>query len=90
MIFVAALMMVQVAATPPASPSIQPAQIVIKKKKSKQVCQYVDVTGSRMSQRVCHDADGGAALDSNVTSDASDGMLRSDPGTPVRSSPTPH
>jgi hypothetical protein len=57
-LFVAAMMLVQAPAVQP-----QPAQPVkAKKVKKPQVCEYMEITGSRAKQRVCHDADTAADL----------------------------
>ena len=80
MIFAAALMMAQAAAIPP-SPSVQPAQITVKKKKPKEVCQYMEITGSRARQRVCQDVNGQLELGPNFATDApNSGMIHATPG----------
>ena len=57
MMFVAAAMMLSQA------PSTEP---IIVDQKKKQVCEYVDATGSRMRVRVCHDP-GAPAIAPNST-----------------------
>jgi hypothetical protein len=47
------------AATQPAQPTDA--------KKAKQVCQYMEVTGSRSKKRVCRDADGNLDLGPGVS-----------------------
>lgn len=70
MMFVAAMMVAQTAA--------QPAPIVVNKKKD-QVCELVDVSGSRMRQKVCHDR-GSPATDPNSETAASNaGMFHAPP-----------
>ena len=78
---VAALVLAQAppAAQPPKSD--QPIDVT-QKKKTKQVCKVMEVTGSRMSQRVCRDEMGKFDLVPNVT-DAADnpGIVHGIPGT---------
>ena len=63
LLFVATLMMAQAPAT--ALPgSAQPT--AAKKQKSSQVCEYVEVTGSRSKRRVCRDASGNLDLGPGV------------------------
>ena len=55
MLFVAALMMAQAPAT------VEPAPVqtaAAKKQKPAQVCEYIELTGSRSKRRVCRDATG--------------------------------
>ena len=55
MLFVAALMMAQAPA------AVQPAAVqtaTAKKQKRPQVCEYIELTGSRSKRRVCRDASG--------------------------------
>jgi hypothetical protein len=55
MLFVAALMMAQApAAAQPGAAQPTTAQ----KPKERQVCEYIEVTGSRSKRRVCRDASG--------------------------------
>ena len=65
MLFLAAMLMAQ------APSAVQPEQPVTIKK-SKQVCQMVEVTGSRARKRVCRDANGRLDLGPGV-SDTVDG-----------------
>jgi len=61
LMFLAAMMMAQA----PAGAAPQPAtaaQPAAKKQKPKQVCEYIEVTGSRSKRRVCRDADGNLDL----------------------------
>ena len=80
MIIVAALMLAQ---TPPAA---QPAQStepieVTQKKKPKQVCKVIEITGSRMRQRVCQDQFGKFDLGPGVTDAAANpGVIHAIPG----------
>jgi hypothetical protein len=52
---VAAMMLVQ---APAAEPQPAPPAQAAKKVKKPQVCEYLEITGSRAKQRVCHDAEG--------------------------------
>ena len=55
MLIVAALMMAQ------APTAVQPAPVqtaAAKKQKPPQVCEYIELTGSRSKRRVCRDASG--------------------------------
>jgi hypothetical protein len=65
MMILAAMMMGQVAA-PPQSPVMQQPtaaqQPATKKQKPKQVCETIEVTGSRSKRRVCHDEGGNVDL----------------------------
>ncbi|MGE5563282.1 MAG: hypothetical protein ACM3ZV_08215 [Bacillota bacterium] len=61
LMFVAALMLAQAAAPAPAAP---PA-----KKKISQICETIEVTGSRRPQRVCHDRGTTVQLDPNVANE---------------------
>jgi hypothetical protein len=56
-LFAAAMMLVQAPVVQP-----QPAQPKAAKVKPAQVCEYIEVTGSRSKRRVCHDADANADL----------------------------
>ena len=81
MILVAALMMAQApAAAQPAlpAPAAQP-----KAKKPKQICENIEVTGSRRPQRVCRDEDGVFKLGSDVANSAPNaGMFHPPPPAP--------
>ena len=72
MMFVAAMMMAQAAA--------QPAPIIVNKKKD-QVCEYVDVSGSRMRQKVCHDRGSSAAGPDAEAAASNAGMFHAPPPT---------
>ena len=74
MIFVAAVMLAQAAA--------QPAPIVVNKKKE-QVCEYVDVSGSRMRQRVCHDRGAAPANHDAEAATGNAGMFHAAPPAPA-------
>jgi hypothetical protein len=75
MMFVAALML---AGAPAAPPSQSP--IIVDKKK--QVCEFVEDSGSRMRRRVCHDSD--APADPGVESATGNaGMLHAPPPAPA-------
>jgi hypothetical protein len=63
MLFVAALMMAQVPAVEQTAPA-QPT--AAKTHKAPQVCEYIEVTGSRSKRRVCRDASGNLDLGPGV------------------------
>jgi hypothetical protein len=79
MLLAAALMMAQ-AAVPPASPTVQPAQITVKKNKPKEVCEYMEVTGSHARQRVCHNSAGDLELPGVSEAGPNPGMIHAIPG----------
>jgi hypothetical protein len=64
MLIVAAMMMAQAPA------AVQPEQPVTVKKKPKQVCELMEVTGSRSKKRVCRDASGQLDLGPGVSNSA--------------------
>ena len=67
LIFVAAMMMAQA----PAAAQPAPAQPqTAKKQKPAQVCEYIEITGSRAKRRVCRDADGNLDLGPGVSNSA--------------------
>jgi len=55
MMFLAAVMMAQ---APAVAPPVVAQAPVAKKQKRAQVCEYVELTGSRSKRRVCRDATG--------------------------------
>ena len=64
MLFLAAMMMAETpAAVQPAAP-VAPAA---KKQKPAQVCEYIEITGSRSKRRVCRDASGNLDLGPGVS-----------------------
>lgn len=76
MVLLAAMMMAQAPAA--AQPSaVQPA-VAAKKKKAPQVCEYLEVTGSRSKRRVCRDESGNLDLGPGVSNNAY-GKARIDP-----------
>ncbi len=80
---VAAMMMAQAPAAvvpPPEQP------VKLKKHKPKQICETVDVTGSRVPQRVCRNADDAPPTDGDVT-DATFGLSKLNAAGNVRSGP---
>jgi hypothetical protein len=85
MMFLAAMMMAQApaAATQPAQPA-QPATV---KAKPKQVCEYLEITGSRAKRRVCRDADGNLDLGPGVSNSAFGKAKIELQGTPSTGSP---
>ncbi len=56
MLFLSAMLLAQAPA------AVQPEQPVTIKKKAKQVCEMIEVTGSRSRKRVCRDENGQADL----------------------------
>jgi hypothetical protein len=80
MMFIAALMMAQ--APTAVSPTAPVPPIEVKaKKKPKQNCQFMEVTGSRTRQRVCHDQFGELDLGPGVSNAAPNpGMMHAIPG----------
>ena len=81
-LFLAATML---AASPEAvqtSPAGEPIEVNGKKQKPKQHCQFIEVSGSRMRQRVCTDSNGVTQGVPGVTSDAGSnpGMIHAIPG----------
>jgi len=72
-LFVAALMFAQAPA--------QAAPIIVDKKKQ-QVCEYVEASGSRMRQRVCHDRNAPAVPGTESASDNA-GMFHAPPPAPA-------
>ena len=67
MMFVAAMMMAQ---APAAVPPVAPAAPAAKKQKPAQVCEYIEITGSRSKRRVCRDASGNLDLGPGVSNSA--------------------
>jgi hypothetical protein len=81
MLIVAALMMAQAPAT--AQPgAAQPT--AAKTQKRAQVCEYIEVTGSRSKRRVCRDASGNLDLGPGIHGGSIGGAKIGDqsPGTP--------
>jgi hypothetical protein len=65
-------------------PTPAPVEVVGNKKKRKQHCQLIDVSGSRMRQRVCTDDSTMASAGPNVTDDGTNpGMVHAMPGAAV-------
>jgi hypothetical protein len=81
---IAAMMLVQAPAVQP-----QPDQPKAAKVKPAQVCEYIEVTGSRSKRRVCHDADANADLSAYGVSGSLYGKGHSVPqsGGPVGTGP---
>ena len=65
MMFLAAMMMAQTSAVVP--PVATPAPVA-KKQKRAQVCEYVELTGSRSKRRVCRDVNGDLDLGPGIRS----------------------
>jgi hypothetical protein len=81
MMFLAAMMMAEAPA------AAQPAQPVAAKPKPKQVCEYLEITGSRAKRRVCRDADGNLDLGPGISNSAF-GKAKIEPqGTPSTGGP---
>jgi hypothetical protein len=53
--------------------AVQPAAPVAQKEKPKQVCESIEITGSRSRQRVCHDVGSRANLEEYGVSDSAFG-----------------
>jgi hypothetical protein len=84
MMFLAAMMMAE---APAAAQPAQPAQPVAAKPKPKQVCEYLEITGSRAKRRVCRDADGNLDLGPGISNSAF-GKAKIEPqGTPSTGGP---
>jgi hypothetical protein len=79
MMFLAAMMMAQAPAAVPPQPASEA------KPKPKQVCEYIEITGSRSKRRVCRDENGQLDLGPGV-SDSAYGKTRiNEPGSAVNS-----
>lgn len=79
LMIVAAMMMAQ---APAAAEPVAPAVPAAKKQKSRQVCESIEVTGSRSKRRVCRDANGDLDLGPGIHSGSVDGQskIQSAPG----------
>jgi hypothetical protein len=64
LMFVAAMMMAQA----PAAVQPAPAPQTAKKQKAPQVCEYIELTGSRSKRRVCRDVNGDLDLGPGIRS----------------------
>jgi hypothetical protein len=84
MMFLAAMMMAQAPAAVPPAP---PAAPVAKKQKPAQICELIEITGSRSKRRVCRDASGNLDLGPGV-SNSGYGKTRIDQSSPS-AGPTP-
>jgi len=71
-LFLAAMMMAQ-ASAPAAA---QPEQPVTIKKKPRQICEMIEVTGSRARKRVCRDENGQLDLGPGVSSMGVQGKIQ--------------
>jgi len=69
--FLAAMMMAQAPAEA-APQAAAPAQPAAKKQKPKQICEYIELTGSRSKRRVCRDDDGNLDMGPGIKSGAYD------------------
>jgi hypothetical protein len=77
MLFLAAMMMAQTpAAVPPAAPVVPAA----KKQKPAQICEYIEITGSRSKRRVCRDDTGHLDLGPGVSNSAFGKTRANQPG----------
>ena len=80
MLFLAATMLAASPETVQTSPTGEPIEVDAKKKE-KQRCQYIEVSGSRMRQRVCTDANGVTQRMPGITDAGSNpGMVHATPG----------
>ena len=73
LMILAAMMMARAPAAAeqaPAAPAPAPVQVA-KKQKPPQICEYIEVTGSRSKRRVCRDANGDLDLGPGVSSSLS-------------------
>jgi hypothetical protein len=67
LILLAAMMAQAPAAVEPVAPAV-PTASTAKKEKPKQICELIEITGSRAKRRVCRDADGDLDLGPGVQS----------------------
>jgi hypothetical protein len=79
LMFLAAMMMAQAPADAQPAPAQAP---MTKKQKPKQVCEMIEVTGSRSKRRVCRDADGNLDLGPGVHSGSIGGAKIGDQSAP--------
>lgn len=87
LMIVTALMMAQApAAVQPAVPQPQ----ATKKVKPKQICEELEITGSRAKRQVCHNADSNADLSAYGVSDSAYGKAKVDGYGTGSTAPTPH
>ena len=75
MLFLVAMMMAQAPA------AVQPEQPVTIKKKPRQVCEMIEVTGSRARKRVCRDENGRLDLGPGVSSMGVQGKIQQQGGS---------
>jgi hypothetical protein len=68
LMFLAAMMMAQAPVGTAQQPVAAAQAPVAKKQKPQQVCEYIEVTGSRSKHRVCRDAQGNLDLGPGVHS----------------------
>jgi hypothetical protein len=87
MMFLAAMMMAQAPAAVPPAPPAAPVAPVAKKQKPAQICELIEITGSRSKRRVCRDASGNLDLGPGV-SNSGYGKTRIDQSSPS-AGPTP-
>ena len=73
LMILAAMMMAQ---APAAAQPVAPAAPAAKKAKPPQVCEYIEITGSRSKRRVCRDADGDFDLGPGVRSGSVDSQSK--------------
>ena len=81
MMFLAVMMMAQ---APAAVPTV-PAQPVTAKHKPKQVCEYIEITGSRSKRRVCRDESGQLDIGPGGSNSAYGKTRINEPGSAVNS-----
>jgi len=81
LMILAAIMMAQ---APAATQPVTPPAPAAKKQKPAQVCEYIEITGSRSKRRVCRDAEGNLDLGPGVSNSAfGKGTLHQESGAPA-------
>ena len=86
LMILAAMMMAQApgASDPAITVPAPVATPAIKKQKPAQVCEYIEITGSRSKRRVCRDAEGNLDLGPGVSNNAfGKGTLHQESGAPA-------
>jgi|1186.fasta_scaffold01331_1 hypothetical protein len=73
LMIVAAMMMAQ---APAAAQPVATAAPAAKKQKPAQVCEYIELTGSRSKRRVCRDANGDLDLGPGIRSGSVDNQSK--------------
>ena len=83
LMILAAMMMAQAPAQAQLPQPATAQQPAVKKKKPKQICEEMEITGSRSPRRVCRDADGNLDLGPGITSGSFDKANQSSSGNPA-------